>query len=494
MKNKRLLLIIAVTSGILFIGIPKAVFAAQQGEKVELAMGTPIRWVCPKTFNPNVAGLGLPQLKGIFHYLIYDPKPCKGNIDEGGNGKYESLLHGTFNHHPQIVLYKDKFIVTWTNHSRDENGPGQRMLAKVGTFNPERTEINWGGDETLVELAPPPVPVRRRRWTNDPETIDETYALGELKLINNRLYFIGRLVANHGWTDDIQYHGFPGKPIPTEHWRDGVNWEKGDIAGVNVFDIWWDVGLDFLQRWNVQGETLMPKSLLYKRSEYLSRVEVAPGRFKKVLSPLKPYRSARSFKQAPEDMREDILHGKPEQSVRKPKYAPDTTMLAADGKNGLAHWAEFKRPDGKWVVIRDNLINPGYYYAALKGSLDEYYPPAVRTNLYGHAMPVAGELPNGQPWIICNNQSREDMYITLSTDGIVFDKTWLLMHDDQKPDGGIGKGPGPQYFTAITVGENIWVVYSIAKERVGVTKLPIKNIITRNEDACNIERESNEQF
>jgi hypothetical protein len=471
MENNRLQLTIVTIGLVLFSWTPQSLSGAQHDENGQPTIKAPIRWLCPKTFDPNVPGLALAKLEGITNYLIYDPKPCRGNLDEGGDGKYESLLHGTYSHHPQIVLYKDKFIVTWTNHSRDENGPGQRVLAKVGTFNPKRTDIDWGNDETLVELAPPPVPVRRRPWTNDPNLIYEVYTLGSLNVINNRLYFKGFLIASHGWTDDVKYHGVADKPIPAEHWREGANWDKGE----KTFDIWWNIGLDFAQRWNVQGKTLVPDSNLYKMNEPLHQVEVTPGRFKKVLSPLEPYASARSFEQAPKDMRQDVLHGNPKQfTTQAPKYAPGTEKLAADGKNGLAHWTQFKRPDGKWVVIRDNLINPGYYYAALKETQDENYPPAVRTNLYGGAMPVAGELPNGQPWIICNNPSREDMYITLSTDGIVFDKTWLLMHDDRKPDGGLFKGPGPQYFTAVTIGENIWVAYSIAKERVGVTKIPIR--------------------
>ena len=39
--------------------------------------------------------------------------------------------------------------------------------------------------------------------------------------------------------------------------------------------------------------------------------------------------------------------------------------LAADGKNGLAHLTELKRPDGKWVVVRDSLLKPHYYMHSL---------------------------------------------------------------------------------------------------------------------------------
>ena len=177
-------------------------------------------------------------------------------------------------------------------------------------------------------------------------------------------------------------------------------------------------------------------------------------------------------------MLEDVIHGKPEGSQRHRKYAKGTSRLAADGKHGLAHSTEFRRPDGKWVAIRDNLINPGHYYAAIKQKPDDCYPPAVRTNLFGHVMPVAGELPDGRPWIICSSPSRTDMYLTLSDDGITFDRTWLLLHVACQGQPGFSKASrgGPQYFHAVTVGPNIWVAYSIAQTRVGVTKIPIEGI------------------
>ena len=440
-----------------------------EGSADEHQPASPIHWVPPPTFSKTRPGLGLPQLEGVTHRLLYEPLPSKANVDEGGSGRYESLRHGTYSHHQRIVLHQDKFIVYWTNHSRDENGPGQRLLAKVGTFNGDRTDIDWGGDETLVELAPAPMLVRRRLWTHHPDEMYEGYASCMLQLINGRLYVRGSMVGCHGWTNDVKYHGRCYKPIPAANWSDGRDPKRGFR-----WDMWWPLGLGFVQRWRVEGKTLVPDSPLYKRNEPFTRVEVTPGRFKRVPPPVEPYASARPFAEASAEMKEDIVHGKRKRFHRGPKYAKGTRKLAADGKNGLAHMTEFKRPDGKWVVIRDNLVNPHYYYAALKDRQNDNYPPAVRTNLYGHAMPVAGELPDGRVWIICNNTRRHDMYITVSDNGVTFDRTWLLLHLAYKGDGGVCKGGGPQYFQAVTVGPNIWVVYSIGKEQVGVTKIPIR--------------------
>ena len=438
------------------------------GEEAEEA---PIRWVPPSTFSKTEIGLGLPELKGVTHYLIYDPLPCRANVDEGGSGQYESLRHGTYSHHQRVVLHRDKFIVYWTNHSRDENGPGQRLLAKVGTFNKDRTDIDWGGDETLVELAPAPMPVRRRRWTHDADEMYEGYASCMPQLIKDKLYVRGSLLACHGWTNDVKYHGRRYKPIPAENWSD-----RYDRKRRYRWDMWWPLGLGFVQQWRVEGKTLVPASPLYRINDPMRQVEVTPGRFKRVPRPLEPYASAMPFAEAPQEMKENVVHGKRKRFHRAPRYAKGTRRLAVDGKNGLAHMTEFKRPDGKWVAVRDNLLNPHYYYAAVKDRQDDDYPPAIRTNLFGQAMPVAGELPDGRPWIICNNAPRTNMYLTLSDDGITFDKTWLLLHIDLKTDGGVCKGArgGPQYFQSVTVGPSIWVVYSIAKEQVGVTKIPIR--------------------
>ncbi len=432
----------------------------------------PLRWVPPVTFDPKVSGLGLPVLPGLEHAILYSPQACHASVNEGGSGSYESLHHGTYNHHQQIALVQDKFIVYWTNHARDENGPGQRLLAKVGTFNTDRTAIDWGGEETLVELAGPPVPVRRRSPTFQPDVIAEAYVRGDVRIINGRIYVSGFLEACHGWTDDVKYHKRMDRPAPAEHWSDVKDPQRGFR-----WDMWRDLGLRFVQEWEVYGKTLRPASSLYRTRDLVERVEVTPGRFKRVLPPIGRYMQAQPLSEAPARLREDVLHGAPLRFSRNPKYAPGTEKLAADGKNGLAHHTEFKRPDGAWVAVRDNLINPTHYYAASKVQERDPYPPAVRTNLFGCAMPTAGELPDGRPWIICNNESRHDMYLTLSKDGYVFDQTWLLLHSNRpKSDDGIFKGGGPQYFQSVTVGANIWVVYSITKELIGVTRVPLSSL------------------
>ncbi len=428
-----------------------------------------INWIPPAAYDPDAPGMGFSPLVGTTHHEVYVPMPCMGNVDEGGSGEFENCDHGTYNNNPKLILYQNKLIITWTNHSIDENGPGQRILGRVATFDDDFEQIEWGGSETMVEFAPQPVPIRRRQKDHDPDLICEAYATGNLQVIKGRIYLVGKLAAVHGWTDNLKYHGFVNGPVPAAHWSDKAAPEKGF-----KWDVWWDLGGEFVQEWQVFGDSMAPAGDMYLRSERKLRIEVCPGRFKDVFPVDEPYATAEPFTKAPAAMQQDLLYGKPKKFTRTPKYKPGTARLAADGLNGLGHHTEFKRPDNRWVVIRENLLNRGYYYAALKHSEWEPYPPAAPTNLPGGGMPVAGELPDGSCWIIGNSDDRKTMYITVSSNGVNFDRTWLLQYIDREGDGGMHKFGGPQFFQAVVLGKNIWVTYSITKEQIGATQIPMQ--------------------
>ena len=447
-----------------------------------LASKAPIRWIPPATFDPAVPGMGLPPLPRAEHHVFYDPKPSHASIDEGGDGIYESPMHGTYNHGMRITLYKNYFLVHWSHHGKDEGGPGGRTLATVAVFNDDRTQLTWKGPDGIVELAPAPVPIRRRKREYDPDTILERAADASFVIINDRLYSFGCMKAAHGYSNLSAHHlaHDPKEPIPAKHWSDTYNKETG-----HTWEIYWAMGFDFVQQWEVKDNRLRPASPIYWKTPMPERIEVTPSRFKEVLPLLEPYASAIPFSDAPHQMRDDVLKGTRTVNFSRPpiRYASsEADTLTVDGTNGLAHRTHFRRPDGKWVVIRDNLKRGWCYYAALRDSEKDVYPPAHRTNLIGLAMPAAGELPDGRPWIIGNARSRKEMYITVSEDGIVFDKTWLILHNDDEPEpDSKGKKGGPQYFNYVIVGDNIWVVYSITKMKGGITRIPISSLGERTE-------------
>ena len=185
--------------------------------------------------------------------------------------------------------------------------------------------------------------------------------------------------------------------------------------------------------------------------------------------------------EAPRDFQELVRKANASKSCAASGYTPGTAHLTRDGTNGLVHGAYFKRPDGSRVAVRENQrpsVQP-FYYAAEKPDDASFYPPAVRSNLYGAANPAAGSLPDGRVFIVGNSPQRQNMYITVSRDGRLFDRSWLLLHrrlSDYTP-GAMktqgGPGSGPQYFKPAVAGQSLWLVYSISKEHVGATRVPI---------------------
>lgn len=433
----------------------------------------PLNWVEPPGFDPKSPGLGLPQLEGVEHELLYVPKPSKASLEEGGNGHYESIFHGSYSHDPYVIVIGNKVLVYWLNHSNDENGPGQRVLGRWGVFDEKRDRIDWGKpEERTVELAPPPVLVHRR-VPLEAEGFDRRYANATLDVVDGKIRVRGRLEMWHGWTDDVGFRFPIGKPIPEEHFRPVPDGDEHRPHGyVFRYDMRWNPGPNFVQLWKFSDEGLIPETPVYLTEKPLEFLQLTPTRKWPLRGLLPPYSEAALLKDAPESVRK-LISRPADEAKSHPEYAPGTDHLAANGKNALAHRTEFRRADGTWVVVRDNLADRGSYFAA-ESHRGEPYPPAERTNFFGYAQPASGVLPDGRVWIIGNNPNRQDMYLTLSKDGKTFDKTWLVMHEGKERLPGFAKpqNSGAQYFKAIQMGESIWVFYSIGKEDMGVTRIP----------------------
>lgn len=424
-------------------------------------------WVQPPSFDPAKPNLGLPELSGVKHSILYAPKPSQA---QGGN--YESLRHGLYNHHQQFLVNGNRIIVYWTNHLQDENGPGQRLLAKVGILAEDGSGITWGGDETLVELAGPAMTPARRLTNNNAELIDSAFLDGELTLVDGKMYLRGRLQACDGWTDDMRYHNTPlRQPVPEAHYRSGLD-KKGGFR----WDLYWFLG-SFVQQFDfVVGKLTSTSPVYFLGSSVPESLKVTESQTKK-LAPLRaPYRNAKLLKDAPKEIQDVVAAANRGRAPWQghPNYAEGMFKRAANGKDGLAHLTEFQRPNGQWVVLRDNLLDSEVYYAAARATKADTYPPGIRTNLFGTAMPVAGNLPDGSAWIVGSNRDRTDMFLTLSRDGITFDRTWSLLHRRIQVTEGVSKSPsgGPQYFKGLTLGQRIHLVYSLGKESLGITEIP----------------------
>ncbi|HPN84544.1 MAG TPA: hypothetical protein PK821_04315, partial [Victivallales bacterium] len=444
----------------------------------------PIKWIAPEKFDPRLPDLGFSHLKGVEHVEIFHALPSKAAIEDGGNGKYESLRHGTWNHGPLLLQFKNHLIAFWNSHALDEGGPGSRPLGKFGKILDEEGNVDWGGDENLFEAAPPAVPVRRRRIESGTEKVNCVQTRKGFHIIEGRLFFCGNLIALHGkssdssvfWDGAIKF----GETIPSRSFRAGP-----DALALGGQNLRWELGVDFYQEWDIVDGKLKTISPLYRSGEIPKTISMTPDLTMPVEPFTEAFQNAVPFADAPCEIRRLIKEGKRISPGRPLKYPPGKSNLTVDGSNGLAHRTQFKRPDGSWVAVRENqkpTIQP-VYFAAEKPDEESFYPPARRTNLYGAVNPHAGELPDGTVYIVCNSPKRRTMFITLSKDGRVFDRTYFLMHkvlSDYTP--GImkregGPGAGPQYFHAVIVQKSLWIIYSISKEHIGATRIPLEKLL-----------------
>lgn len=99
----------------------------------------------------------------------------------------------------------------------------------------------------------------------------------------------------------------------------------------------------------------------------------------------------------------------------------------------------------------------------------------------GCARANEGVLPDDQVYIISNidqDGKRDPLAISLSKDGLNFNKVALIRSEVPKIKyDGRWKAKGFQYPHSLVLGDNLWVIYSVGKEDVQVTRMPTDEII-----------------
>ena len=146
----------------------------------------------------------------------------------------------------------------------------------------------------------------------------------------------------------------------------------------------------------------------------------------------------------------------------------------------------YQRSDGVLVKLsRDCGPHESYrLYASVSEDRGKTWSPAVRTNIPDSpSKAVTGTLPNGETYLIGNHVPRsaqgvrDPLVISLSPDGKTFDRSAAIVQGTpliRYP--GRAKGLGFQYPSAIVVGKSLWVIYSIDKEDVAVSRIPLAEL------------------
>ena len=99
-------------------------------------------------------------------------------------------------------------------------------------------------------------------------------------------------------------------------------------------------------------------------------------------------------------------------------------------------------------------------------------------------MSNAGRLPDGTYYIICNSKEldtwdRLPLYMYTSKDGYNYDTRYIIRNetDYKQQQEGIAKGGYFAYPTTLIYGSYMYIIYSMHKEVIDVTRVDLTQII-----------------
>jgi len=353
----------------------------------------------------------------LVSYLVDTPP---GDLPILSTAGTQSLYHatpetGTYSHHSHIMFHGGVLYATWSNHAADEDAPGQRVLMRRST-----DPLGSWGD--CVELFPPLDRVDRA----------EHDGAGRRTQCANGFAVL----------DDVLY-------AFSEVWDDGGGCREG--------------GQGRLVRRVGPGDT--PGNIFWLRTD-------APA--SKVGLPAFP---------PGEPALVDWLTA----HLRRPgneltwDFRNLTTRPTADDGHLLCEpTPAWRLADGAWCKLYRDLGASFHNYASFSRDDGATWIPPTRTTFPdANSRATAGTLPDGQVYVVSNTSpsGRDPLVISLSRDGLTFDRAFILrVEAPPRRHEGRWKGHGFQYPNTAVVGEHLWVMYSVNKEDVQLTCIPLAEL------------------
>ena len=378
----------------------------------------PVAWDVPWP-DASLPHQGYPLLQNTEHVEVYHATPETG----------------MFSHHAHITSSGDSLLAFWSNHGKDEDASGQRILCSVSKDGRE-----W---VTPFECFPP---------------MDEMRPAGQA----------GRVLTANGWlvVDDSAWavvevddkldraapaadprrsrgkaYKFRGNP-PRRGWGRIVRQVRPDGS---LGEIFWLVG--------------DPPDPI---EGFPSYPDLTDPRFTKVGLAIN-----RALSQAIHLPAWDFRHR-------------TAWIQSADG-HGMCEPTVYRRPDGVLVKLSRDLDKSRRIYAFLSHNDGYWWEPGIQTNIPDSpSKAVAGTLPDGRTYLVGNQvavRGRDPLVLSLSTDGVRFD--WAAAIRSGAPPirmEGRAKSLGFQYPSAVVAKDALWVIYSIGKEDVAVTRISLSEL------------------
>ena len=381
-------------------------------------------WSCPMP-DPNRPAAGFPILDLATHVLIFAP----------------DRRAGAYNHHPQLIHHDGAFHAMWSNHNDGEDGPGQRILYA--------SSVDGGRWTDPTELFPAPVPpaggddsglaLTAHRWVT----------------VGSRLYAVVGCHANVGFENpertertDVRdaEHPFRARRMHDRYCRE-VSTDSGSSSGrYPIFPL----GPDVPAPEEVRFEALdWSEDGVQKTAAQINHELNRPDRYPSWGAP-QP------------------------QGVDTDRLCEPTVYHTADG--------------AFMMLLRDDNYSHRLYAATSRDG--RAYETAVPTDIPDSPSLTTNVVLADGTVVLIGNQvaprfdnprevrhyARDPLTVAVSTDGgFTFNRVFALR--DGAPDlrvpGVRGRGRGFQYPSAVVHGDRLSVLYSIGKEDIAVSHVPL---------------------
>lgn len=347
---------------------------------------------------------------------------------------------GTFSHHSHLAWFKETLFATWDNQVNDENGSGQHGLMRRSADRGR----NWSAIEELFPPLDKELPASeafigtRYMTSNGFAIIDEVlYAVTDVaewtgtSIEEKKRVNIGRMCRSVGidgtlgdifWLENSPPDSAPGFPT----------YPVGDPVIIEKFNNY------FRQPGNeIQLDFNTPKPVSDDNH--------------RLTEPVPSYR---------------LTDGTCVRLFRDMGSMDAVTQKEKEDSKSRRNYASFSFDDGKsWTVPRRTS-----------------FPDAcARSN--------AGKLPDGQVYVINNIipmnpgglGGRSMLAISLTKDGLNFDRVAIIRFIPpplRYP--GLEKTIGYQYPHSVLADGDLWVIYSVNKEDIQVTRIPLDELYELN--------------